>query len=58
MGDDLAAMNAGSGAEIDDIVGGLDGFLVMLDDDDGIAEIAQAAQRFQKARIVTLVQAD
>ena len=30
----------------------------MLDDDDGIAEIAQARQRSQQAFIVALVQAD
>jgi hypothetical protein len=30
----------------------------MLNHDDGIAEIAQAFQRFQQALIVTLVQAD
>jgi hypothetical protein len=30
----------------------------MLDDDHGVAEIAQAAQRFEQAVIVALVQAD
>ena len=51
-------MDAGAGAHIDDMVGGADGFLVMLDDDDGVAEIAQALERFQQLLVVALVQAD
>ena len=40
------------------IVGGADGVLVVLDHDHGVAEVAQALQRFEQARIVALVQAD
>ncbi len=58
FGDDVAAMHAGAGADIDDIVGGEDGVLVMLDDDDGIAEVAQAPQGLEQAGIVALMQAD
>jgi hypothetical protein len=36
-------MDAGAGADIDDIVGGQDRVLVMLDDDDGVAEVAAGA---------------
>ncbi len=57
-GDDLAAMDAGAGADVDDIIGGEDGVLVMLDDDHGIAEVAQPPQRLEQAGIVALVQAD
>ena len=57
-GDDLAAMDAGAGADVDDIVGLADGVLVMLDDDHGVAEVAQVLERFEQARIVALVQAD
>ena len=39
--DDFAAMHAGAGPDIDDIVGRADRILVMLDDDHGVAEIAQ-----------------
>ena len=44
--DDLAAMNAGAGADVDDIVGGKHRIFVMLDDDDGVAEVAQIEQAF------------
>ncbi len=44
---DLAAMNAGARADIDDIVRAAHGVLVVLDHDDGIAEIPQILQRTQ-----------
>jgi hypothetical protein len=56
--DDLAAMDARARAEVDDVVGGADRVLVMLDDDHGVAEIAQAFQRLEQPVIVALVQAD
>ena len=43
--DDLAAARAGAGTEIENVVGRANRFLVVLDHDDGIAEIAQPAQR-------------
>ena len=54
----LPAMHAGRRADIDNIVGCEDGVLVVLDDDDGIADIPQMLQRLQKACIVALMQAD
>jgi hypothetical protein len=45
LGDDLAAVHAGAGAEVDHMVGGADGVLVVLDDDHGVAEVAQMGQR-------------
>ena len=57
-GDDLAAMYAGAGADVDDIIGGPDRVLVVLDHDHRIAEPAQAAQRVEEPRIVALVEAD
>ena len=56
--DDMAAMHAGAGADVEHVVGEADGVLVMLDHDHGVAEVAQPLQRFQQARIVALVQAD
>ena len=56
--DQIAAVDAGAGADIEHMIGGADGVLVVLDDDDAVAEIAQAFQRFEKPRIVALVQAD
>ena len=51
-------MDAGAGADVDDVVGGQDRVLVVLDDDHRVAEVAQAAQRHEQALVVALVQAD
>ena len=56
--DDLAAMDAGAGAHVDDVIGGADRILVMLDDDHGVAEIAQAPERVEQPVVVALVEAD
>src|SRR5262249_33937340 len=56
--DDLAAVRAGAGADVEDVVGGADRVLVVLDDDDRVAEVAQARQRAEQALVVALVQAD
>ena len=56
--DDAAAMDAGRRADVDDVVGGQDRVLVVLDDDHRVAEVAQALQRFKQPGIVALVQAD
>ncbi len=48
----------GAGAHVDDMVGVADRVLVMLDDDHGVAEVAQALQRFEQAVVVVLVEAD
>ena len=58
LGDDLAAVHARPGADVDDIVGGEDRVLVVLDDDDGVAELAQALERLQEPRVVALMQPD
>ena len=44
LGDDVAAVLAGAGAEVEQVVGGADRLLVVLDDDDGVAEVAQALE--------------
>ena len=56
--DDLAAMDAGAGAHVDDMVGVADRVLVMLDDEHGVAEAAEALERYEQAVIVALVEAD
>ena len=58
VADDLAAMDAGAGAHVDDIIGVADRVLVMLDDEHGVAEIAQALERDEQAVVVALVEAD
>ena len=56
--DDVAAMDAGAGANVDHVVREANGILVVFDHDHGIAEVAQALQRLKQAGIVALVQAD
>ncbi len=56
--DDVAAETAGAGAEVENVVGVADGVFVVLDDEDGVAEIAQAHESFDEAGVVALVQAD
>ncbi len=58
FGHHATAVLAGAGAHVDDVVGGLDGFLVVLDHDHRIAQVAQVGQGLQQARVVALVQAD
>ena len=58
LGNDLATVNAGTGADIQHVVGGEDGVLVMFDDDHRVAEVAQMLQRFDQLVVVALVQAD
>ena len=42
------------GAEIDDVVRGANRFLVVLDDDDGVAEVAQALEGADQPAVVAL----
>ena len=58
LGDDLAAVHARARPDIDDIIGGEDRVLIVLDHDHRIAEVAQPPQRLQQPDIVALVQAD
>ena len=58
LGDQLPAVLAGPGAEVDDVVRGADRALVVLDHDHRVAEIAQPPQRVDQLRVVTLVEAD
>jgi hypothetical protein len=58
FGDHPAAVLAGAGAHVDHVVGHADGVFVVLDDDHRVADVAQAAQGFEQAVVVALVQAD
>ena len=51
-------MDAGTGTEIDHIVGLADRILVVFHDDDGVAEVAQIDQRVEEALVVALMQSD
>ncbi len=58
LGDDVAAVLAGPGTEVDDVVGGAHRALVVLDHDHRVAEVAQPLQGPDQLRVVALVQAD
>ena len=58
LADDLAAVDAGAGAHVDDMVGVADRVLVMLDDEHGVAERLEALEGFEEAVVVLLVEAD
>ena len=56
--DDLPAVLARARTHVDDVVGGVDRVLVVLDDDDAVAEVAQVLQRLEQAVVVALVKPD
>jgi hypothetical protein len=47
---------AGARAEVDQVIGGAHRALVVLDHDDGVAEVAQALERGDQALVVALVE--
>ena len=51
-------MLAGPGTEVDEVIGREHRALVVLHDDHGVAEVAQAFERRDQARVVALMQAD
>ena len=57
-GDEVAAVFAGAGAEVEDVVGLADGVFVVLDDEDGVAEVAEVFEGGDEALVVALVEAD
>ena len=54
----MAAVLARTRADVDDPVGRPDGVLVVLDDDQRVAQVAQPQQRLQQPVVVALVQPD
>ena len=58
FGDDVTAQAARAGAEVHNIVGVADGFFVVLDDEDRIAQVAQLFEGLDQAVVVALVEAD
>ena len=56
--DDAAAVAPGAGPQVEHPVRAADGLLVMLDDEHGVARVAQLLQGLQQADVVAVVQAD
>ncbi len=55
---DFAAAHARAGAEVDDVVGRPHRVFIVLDDDDRVAQVAQAGERGEQPLVVARVQAD
>src|SRR5712691_4313409 len=58
VGDEIAAGVARARAEVDNKIGAADGFFIVLDDEDGVAEIAKMFERAEEARVVASVKTD
>jgi hypothetical protein len=58
LGDDVSAVLARARAHVDQVVGRAHHLLVVLDDEDGVAEVAQALERGDQLAVVALVEAD
>ncbi len=58
VGDQVAAGIARAGTEVNNEIGAADGFLIVLDDEDGVAEIAKMFERAEEARVVAGVKTD
>ena len=56
--DDLAAVDAGTWADVDEVVGGEHHVFVVLDDDHRVARIAKGTQAVNEFSVVPLVKAD
>ncbi len=58
FGHDLAAVHAGARSHVHEPVGAAHHLLVVLDDDDRVADVAQPLERPDESRVVALVQPD
>ena len=58
MIDDLTTEPSRRGTEVDEVVGGGDGVLVVFDDDERVAVVAQLDEGFQQGRVVARMEAD
>jgi hypothetical protein len=58
LSDDVPAETSGSRTEVEDVVGVTDGFFIVLDDEDGVAEVAESFEGVDEALIVALMEAD
>ena len=57
-GDDVASMLACAGSHVDDVVCRAHDRLVVFDDEDGVAEVAESEQGLDEAVVVRRMQAD
>jgi hypothetical protein len=57
-GDDISTANAGSWPEIDQVIRGPHRLFIMLDDNDGIAHVAEPLKRPEQPAIVSRMKSD
>src|SRR5205085_12410902 len=55
---DLSAMNAGARPDVDHVVSGADGILVVLDDDHRVAKVAKPLEGIEEPRVIALMKPD
>jgi hypothetical protein len=58
FGDDLAALHAGAGTEVNNVVGAAHGFLVVLDDEQGVAAVFEELKGVEEMFVVPRMEAD
>src|SRR5205085_155211 len=58
LSNDFATVSSRERAEVDDVIGVFDGFLIVFDNEHRVAEIAKRVQRFEQPLVVTGMQAD
>ncbi len=51
-------MNAGTRPDVEDMVGGTDRIFVVLNHNDGVAEVAQPLERLEQPRVIALMQSN
>jgi hypothetical protein len=56
VGEEVAAVDAGGGSEVDDAVGAFHQLVVVLDDEEGVSFVAEAEERFDEAVVVAGVE--
>jgi hypothetical protein len=56
--DQLTAEAAGAGTEVDHVIGTLDSLGIVLDDEHGVAQVAQSSERIEQTIVVARVQSD
>src|ERR1041385_6129446 len=56
--DQSSAVSAGSGSQVNYIVRPANGFLIVLNDEHGVAEVAQSGKRIEQTHVVARMQTD
>src|SRR6185437_3377896 len=56
--DDIPAMRAGAGSDVDEVIRFADAVFIVLDHDDAIADVAESVECADQPRVVALMQAD